>query len=786
MFKNYLKIAFRNLFRHKIFSFINIAGLAVGITCSLLILLWVQDELSYNRFHANGDLLYRVMEVIHTPDADDVVVDATPGPLAEALPKVFPEIQSAAKLSWEMQHVFSYKGKAFKENGRYASPEFLKMFTFPLKQGNIEEVLQEPRSVVISEIMARKYFGNTPALGKILKVNNQDSYQVTGILADVPENSTLRFDYIMPIADFENKPGNEGLNKWDSNGARNFVMLRQDANREVLEAKLKGFLKKYLPESGKELFLQPIKDIYLYSDFRPGKENEGQIRYVRLFAAVAAFVLLIACINFMNLSTARSAKRAREVGVRKVIGAGRYDLIRQFMGEAVLISVLAAILSACLTQLSLPAFNALTGKHLLIHYNQPEFYLYLFGIALITGIISGSYPALFLSAFRPAQVLKAPLKNAAAGIFLRKGLVTFQFVLSAVLLISALVIYKQVQYMHDHNIGLDRENVVYVPLEGELKNKVQVFKNELQQAAGVQAVTAADQVPFSLTNSTSDVTWAGKSADKNVFFSILGTDHAFATTMGIHLKEGRYFSKDFKTDTEKIVLNEEAVRQMQVQDPIGMKLSFWGFEVEVIGVVKDFHTTSMQAPLQPLIMIYSPAYSSMVFVRTEPGKTQEALASLQTITHKYNPAYPFEYHFMDSDFEAMYKSEAVTKQLAKYFAGIAILISCLGLFGLALYTAEQRTKEIGIRKILGASVSRIVGMLTREFVLLILVANLLAWPLAWYLMQKWLQDYAFRIELSWWMFAVAGLGTLLLALVTISFQAVKAGLANPVKALRSE
>jgi len=786
MFKNYLKIAFRNLLRYKAFSFINIFGLALGMTCSILIMLWVKDELSYNKFHANLDNLYRVIEDQHYSGGEDFVFENSPGPLADALKKEFPEITHTTNISWKMQLLFANGHNTFKENGVYVSPEFLQMFSFPLIKGDAQTALNQPNSVIIDKTLADKYFGSTDVIGRILKINNESSYKVTGVMQDVPKNSSLQFSFLMPVMDFKNQPGNEWLKEWGGNGIRTMVMLRPDADKDAVNAKIEKLLRKKNPDSTIDIFLQPIADMHLYGYFKPGRMADGGIRYVKLFSVVAVFVLVIACINFMNLSTARSAKRAKEVGVRKVIGAVRSVLMGQFIGESILISVLAIFIALGLTQLFLPVFNDLTGKAIKLQLADPVFLGSLLLIALVTGVLAGSYPAIFLSSFKPVSVLKGTLKFSNKVILFRKGLVVFQFGLSAVLIIGTVVVYRQVEFMRKKDIGLNRENVAYITLEGDLVKQAESFKYELAQAPGIKAVGAASQTPIMVGNNGGGIEWKGKDPNKDILFSFLQTDYNFLHTMDIKLKDGRFFSKEFGADSVKVVVNEEAVRLMGLKEPLGEKIKVGDTEVNIIGVVKDFNVKELQAPMQPLLMFLGLENARYVMVRTKPGQTEQAIVSLEKLSKKYNPNYPVDYHFLDEDFENMFRSEQVIGKLANYFAGIAILISALGLFGLAMFTAEQRTKEIGIRKVLGASAGGIVAMLSKDFLKLVLIANIIAWPLGWYLMHNWLQDYAFRVEINWWIFAAAGLATLAIAFLTVAFQAIRAAIANPVQSLRSE
>lgn len=785
MIKNYLKIAYRNLMRHKVFSLINISGLALGMTCSILILLWVKDELSVDRFHADLDNLYRVMETQKYPGSDNFTTDATPALLAEALEAEMPEVKHAVRsTTWPWQQLFAYGDKSLKVNGRYTDPEFFEVFTFPLLHGDAKSALAQPRSVVISETVARQFF-NSPeeAMGKLFRINDSQSYKVTGVMQDVPKNSTMQFDYVMPVEDWINSPGNEWLQEWGNNALRTFLQLQPGTDIAAFNEKVKPFIQKYHEESTTEVFVQPVADMYLYNDFREGKD--GFIERVRLFSVVAVFILVIACINFMNLATARSSKRAKEVGVRKAIGASKSSLVRQFMVESVLMAFLALFVAVNLAGILLPDFNDLTGKYISLDFTDPSLVLLLLGVALLTGVLSGSYPAFFLSSFDPAKVLKGTVKVGSRVSGVREGLVVFQFILSALLIISTLVAYLQLNYIRTKNIGLDRENLVYVPLEGALRDRYDVVKRELQNTPGVLNVTASDQPPISVGNSTGGIEWKGKDPNTNVLFSVMSVDYDFIETMDVKLLEGRTFSREFGTDTASFIINKEAARLMQMQDPVGQWLK-WSIEGRVIGVIDNFHTTSMHIPAQPLILRLHPDFDNLLFARLEAGRTKQALAAIEKIVKRHNPAYPFEYHFLDEDFEKMYKAEAIMGQLTKYFAGIAIFISCLGLFGLALFTAEQRTKEIGVRKVLGASVASIVYLLSKDFLKLVLIANLIALPLGWYFMTNWLNDFADRMELSWWIFAVAFIATVIIAIVTLSFHAIKTAVANPVNSLRTE
>ncbi|KAA9345565.1 ABC transporter permease [Adhaeribacter soli] len=787
MLYNYLKIGLRNLMRHKVFSLINIFGLALGMTCCIFILLWVKDELSFDRFHKHTDNLVRIISVQHYPGSDDLITQSGNGMIAPSMARELPEVERAIRLSWNQEELFSLGEKAFKVDGLYADTTFFEAFTFPLLYGDSKLVLNEPNSVVISDSVALKFFGSTNVVGKVFKTNNSKSYKVTGVVQKPPKNSTIQFDFVKPYKDYLKE--NQWLNDWDNYGMRNFLQLKPGTDLAAFNRKVAHYPTQ--PGRGKrdiDVFVQPLKDAHLYSDFRPGKTNSGGILYVRLFSAVAGFILLIACINFMNLATARSSKRAKEVGVRKAIGAAKSQIITQFMLESILIAFLALIVAVNLIGLLLPAFNELTQKAVALDLSNPNLILLLVAVALFTGIVSGSYPAFFLSAFNPVAVLKGTAKSGKGAAFFRKGLVVFQFVLSGILIVSTLVVYLQMEFIRSKDIGLNRENVLYVPMEGDLAKNYDVIKQELLQQPAIVSVAGTSQNPIEMGNNTPDVEWEGKDPKADLLIDIMNVDYDVLQTFDIKLKDGRTFSKAFGADTANYLVNEEAIRLMQLKNPVGNWLKVWDVRGSIIGVVKDFQNRKMQQGLKPLVirLTKNKAYYSYLFVRTSEGKTSEALKGLEQTLAKHNPAFPFEYKFLDDEFEKMYTSEAIIVKLSNYFATIAIFISCLGLFGLALFTAEQRTKEIGIRKVLGASVSRIVFMLSKDFLKLVLLANIIAWPLSWYLMHKWLEDYAYRTELSWWIFALAAIATMLIALFTVSFQAIKTAIANPVTSLRSE
>ena len=789
MIKNYFLVAWRNLIRNKAFSAINILGLALGMTCSLLILLWVQDERSVDGFHINGQQLYQVYERQYF----DGHVNAdfpTPALLAAELKRVIPEVQYASSLEWNTTNTFEAGDRINKMDGSFAGADFFTMFSYPLLQGTPQTALNTLEGIAISRKMADLFFGSpAAAMGKAMRFENSENFRVTAVFEDLPANSSQQFDFLRSWKAFE-KENEDWIHNWGNTDAPTTIQLRPDANLARVRSEIKDFIYRY-QEKGKgfrvELDLLSYPEKYLHSTFKNGKTDGGRIEYVRLFSLVAVIILLIACINFMNLATARSTKRAKEVGVRKVVGAGRPALMAQFMGEAMLLTFFSILLAILLTALLLPAFNGLTGKQLSLPVRQPLFWLAMLGLLLVSGFVSGSYPAVFLSSLHPIRVLKGSLRFSGGASFFRKGLVVFQFTLSILFLVAMIVIYRQMDYIQTKNLGFDRNNLVYIPLEGELPQKYALFKQEAEKMPGILDITKTRQAPTSLHTHTGDIRWTGK--DPNQVISFVSTDvgYDFVKTMNLQLAEGRDFSRDFPTDSTGFMVNETALKRIGYSDPIGKPLWWGGHQGKIIGVLKDFHFASMHQSIEPLVIrLYEARESGTILARIRAGRDREGLAELQKLCKELNPAFPFTYQFSDEEFNKLYRSEQLVSKLANYFAFLAIFISCLGLLGLAAFTAEQRTREIGVRKVLGANVTGIVSLLSKDFLGLVVIAIVIASPLAWYFMHRWLQDFAYRTPISWWIFALAGFLSILIAFLTVSFQAIKAAVANPIKSLRTE
>lgn len=789
MIQNYLKIAWRNLLRNKFFSTLNILGLALGMACSILILLWVQNELSIDDYHANSNRLFAVIERQYY-DHKVVGQYATPGVLGAELKKVVPEIQYAVNTNIGYLSTFQVGNKILKLEGGYADADVFKMFSYHLLAGSPQSALNAPANIAISKKMAGEFYGSPQAaIGKTIKFQNKQNFTITAVFDDLPENSSTKFEYLINWDRF--LKDNEWAKSWGNNGPQTYVMLRADANPALVDKKITRFLDAYNKDQNasfrEELGLQKFSEVYLHSTFKNGKPDDGRIEYVHLFSIIAVFILLIACINFMNLTTARSVKRAREIGIRKVVGAVRSVLIRQFIGEAILLTFLAVIISIVLVALLLPVFNQVTQKQIALPFDNGYFWLALIVLTLITGFISGSYPALFLSSFNPVKVLKGTLKLDGSAAFLRKGLVVFQFVLSLILIVGTIVISKQINYVQKMNLGYNRENLISIPLEGDLLDKYQVFKDEAIKAPGIQSVTRLSHVPTNFESSTGGVQWDGKDPNLNIEFTYISVGYDFAKTMKLQMASGRDYSKDFASDSVGYLVNETALKRIGYKDPIGKPITMWGKKGTIIGILKDFHFNSLHDPITPLIVRASINEKfGNILVRTQPGETKQALESLRTLCTQLNPQFTFSYTFVDEEYQKQYISEQVVGKLSNVFAFLGIFISCLGLLGLAMFTAEQRTKEIGIRKVLGASVASVFTLLSREFLILVFIALLIATPLAWYGMNKWLLNFAYRTPIQWWIFALAGVIAIVITFITISFQSAKAALMNPVKSLRSE
>lgn len=793
MIKNYLRIALRNLWKHKSFSAINLAGLALGIACSLLILLWVQDERGVDNFHANSDRLFYVYERNYMGDKLQTWY-WTQGPLAEQLKKDIPEVQAATAISWTNSNNFMVGEKTIKEDGYAAGPEFFTMFSHPLVEGSAGDALNTPNSLAISRKMATEFFGSpAAAIGKTIRYENKKDFAVKAVFEDMSDAVSDKANYIMSWSAYLADDNEDWATHWGSVDPRTVILLRPGATAAQVERKMAHFLDRFETEQKNiriELALQRFGDYYLRSEFKNGVPASGRIEYVQLFSIIAIFILVIACINFMNLTTARSVKRAKEIGVRKVMGAVRGLLIRQFIGEAILLAFLSVVLALMIVMTALPAFDQLTDKHIILPLGRFSFWMNLVLITFLTGLFSGSYPAFFLSSFNPIRVLKASLPSGLGGASrFRQGLVVFQFVLSIVLILSTLLVSRQVNYLQTTRLGYDRENLLYIPIEGELGAKLDVLRAEVKRLPGVKDMGyVSSGNPTYMNNGTLSMDWQGKDPNEHPRFIIekIGTD--YLKTMNVQLATGRDFQTDFATDSSAIIVNETAATLMGLKKEALNKTVYIGtYPVHIVGVVKDFHFQSLHETIMPLVLLRGNNQRfHTIAVRTLPGQTTAALSGLQKLCKALNPAFPFSYKFSDQEYARLYAGEAVTGRLSVIFSSLAIAISCLGLLGLSMFTSEQRAREIGIRKILGASIPSLFGLLSRNFLGLVGIAFLIAAPLGWWAMNSWLRGYAYRTDIPWWTFAVAGLVAGLIALVTVFWQAMRAARANPVRSLRAE
>lgn len=785
MIKNYFRIAWRNLQRSRFFAALNIAGLAFGMAVCFFILCWVTDEYSVDKFHANGKNIYRLQ--VNVDWGGMRTMGVTPVVLGDELKNTFPEITANVKVrSFEDNMLFKTNGKTQVERKAvYATPNFPETFDFSLVAGDKHTALAQPNSIVLTEALAKKYYGDGDPIGQIIKLGDGKSLQVTGVLAKLPANSSLSFDFIMPFAlTLQNDPW---LLKPGSYSISNYMVLRPGTDITQLTAKMQQNYKRQNPTQKNELWLQPFEDVYLHGKYENGKVTGGRIEYVRLFFITALIVLAIACINFMNLSTAQASRRAREVGVRKSLGATRSSLIMQFTGEAILMAAIAAIIAGVVVAALMPVFNNFTGKHIV--FTLPIVGKYLLGllvVTLVTGLLAGSYPAFVLSRFLPVKVLKGDVSSSGGASLLRKNLVVIQFVLSFIFIVGSVVIYSQMNYIYHRNLGIDRENVMYVELDNGFHPKQDAIEQALAQLPQVKSFTYSNFLPLSIGGSSADLAWEGKPDQMVVNTAPLVIGYDYTKTLGISMMEGREFSRDFASDSGGYLINETAARVMGMVDPVGKEIGFWNGKGKIIGVVKDFHFTSMRENINPVVMMLQPKDNNYIMLRLAKGDVAAEVAAVEKVFNRLNPEYPLDYHFLDETFDSMYQSETMLKKLAEVFAIVAVLISCLGLFGLSVFTAEQRRKEIGIRKILGASVMSVTTLLSREFLLLVGLGVMLATPVSWYLMHNWLSGFAYHVNLSAWVFITAGLLALMIALATVSFQSVKAALANPVQSLKSE
>ena len=790
MFQHHLLLIYRNLKKYKSSFLINLIGLSAGLSCALLIYLWVNDEVSMDKFHQKSSQLYQVMENETTVDAINTG-DATSAILAQTLLAEMPEVESAVASSpsfWLGNSKVSInKNSTFKAGGKFAGKDFFKVFSYQLITGDASTVLSVKNSVVISEDLANKLFHSNDVVGKEIIWENVDMGEhapsvVSGVFKNVPANSSDRFDFLISLdVLLDTAPQYQ---EWGNRGPNTFVVLKKGADPVQFEAKISNYLKSK-GQQDRKLFIRPYADGYLYGRYENGVQAGGRIEYVKLFSIVAIFILLIACINFMNLSTAKASRRMKEVGIKKVMGAQRGSLILQYMGESMLLTFLSLFIALLATELLLPQFNQITGKSLALHFDL-KLSVILLGIAFFTGLISGSYPALYLSGFNPALALKGKITNSTGELFTRRGLVVFQFTLSVILIVCVLVVYKQIEFVQTKNPGFQKDNVFYLETEGKLKDHSAAFMEEAKKIPGVLNVSSMDKSFFGdLRSTVGDFSWEGRDPKEVIKFQHSGFSNGLIETLDMKMVAGRSFSAKFGADSSKMIVNETGAKVMRIKNPVGKIFRLWGKDYEIIGVVKDFNVESLHETIKPMFIRYA-SVANRIMIRIDGKKTTEALASLKVLYGNYNPGFAFEYKFLDQDFQAQYIAENRVAILSRYFAALAVIISCLGLFGLAAFTAERRLKEIGIRKVLGASEWSIVYILSKDFTKPVLIAVFIALPLSYFMAKYWLNGFAYRIDLEVWYFVTAGVLALLISWITVGMQAVKAAAVNPIQCLREE
>jgi putative ABC transport system permease protein len=793
MFKHQLLIAFRNMKKFKTSFMINFLGLSTGLVCTFFIFLWINDELQFDKFHENDKQLFQVME-LSEENGEMIVHDGTQGILAETMAKDLPEVEHASSVmslyDKGMRLDVGLDNKSLKAYGSFVSKDFLEMFSFPLLQGNKSQLFKDRNNVVVSRELAIGLYGSPEnAIGKRLDYEmfgNKKQASVSGVFASLPTNSSMKFDLLLTHDVLINEIWTNGQNWWNT-GPTTFLQLKKGTDVAKLNIKIQKFLQRYHPDNIYSLFLRPYSSAYLHGKYENGKQAGGRIEYVQLFFVIAIIILVVACINFMNLSTARASRRLKEVGIKKAVGSSRRALVFQFLFEAMFMVLLSVITACLIVYVLLPFFNTLTGKEIALNITG-ELILVLLCVTIVTGFISGSYPAFYLSGFNPVVVLKGRPKNSVSELLARKGLVVFQFTVSLLLIVSVIVVYQQMKYIQSKNLGYDRFSMISFDRSGGINKSTEVFLNELRQTQGVLRASTLEQRLAQAGNgsSTYGISWPGKDEKQKIDIAVRSVDYGLIETLGIRMKEGRSFSSQFGSDSSNLIFNEAAIKVMGLKKPIGTPIKMWGKDMTIVGVVQDFHISSLHEAIVPMVFRYNPSSTALVIAKIKPGTEKETLSRIGTLYKKYNPGTPFEYSFLDDEYRAQYVSEERVSVLARYFAGLAVLIMCLGLFGLAAFNAEVRTKEIGIRKVLGATTGAVVVLLSKDFFKLVVISMLIAFPLGWWVMSKWLSGFVYKTNLGPGIFLVALVAIVLITILTISFQSIKAAVANPAQSLKAE
>ena len=775
MFKNYFKVTLRNLRRHKGYSFINIAGLSVGLACAILIFWWVQDELSYDRFHKHGHDIYQIIRIGSVdPTAFSSVL---PLPLIPTIKEEIPEVIAAPRFMHDGRHFVRYEDQANYQSGAViVDDDFFRMFSFRFIKGDASFAFSDPYSVVITQKMANAFFGEDEPVGKVITIDNQNQFTVTGVIEN-PHHSHLNFDYIFTFRLLE-ATGTD-MDEWHNVSFMGYVHLYENSSLDQVKAKISNSIRRHVPEYSGIRVLQPLTNIH-YSRIRG---------FVISFSAIALIILVIACINFMNLSTARSGYRAKEISMRKVIGARRSDVVKQVFGESFFLTFLASVVAILLVVLCRPGFEAITGKRLVLeHIVQIHIIAGFAAITLITGLLSGLYPALLFSSFQPIHALKNSIHGGLKKGGFRKGLVIVQFTLSIILILSTIVVSRQLNVLMNKELGYDKENILYVRMQGAFSTNVEAIKDDLIAHPNIQAVTLINLLPNMYGWGTDSPTWEGKQDDQRVQFTVRSVDTDFLHTFAVEMVEGRFFTNDISMDLNSFVLNESAVSAIGLESPVGKWFEYHWIDKKgpIIGVVKDFHFASLHNEIEPLIMMVMPSEYNYMCLKIKSTDISLTIADLEKTWKTYVPDFAFEYHFLDQSLENLYQTEQRLATIIRIFSIIAILVSCLGLLGLISFLVEQRTKEIGVRKVLGASLVEIVVLFTKEFTKWVIISNVIAWPIAYYVLNQWLRDYPYHTKLSWWIFVLSGSSALFIAVVTIAYQVFRAAMINPVDSLRYE
>ncbi|MGD8538556.1 MAG: ABC transporter permease [Candidatus Aminicenantes bacterium] len=779
MLQNYLKITFRNIKRYKGTSFITITGLAIGMACCLLILLWIVDEISYDRFHNNAENIYRVNSIQHLPDR--VVRHAlTPAPLAHALLNEHAEILKSVRITSAGTQTVQAGDKSFNENRiAFADTALFEIFSFPFIKGTSKNALDDPHTVIISEDIARKYYGTDDLLGQTITLNNKENMKITGVMKNMPQNSHFRYDFIFSLKLLAHKKYD--LEEWRALWFNTYVLLQENVSYKGLSQNISRIIQKHSPGYNFTIYLQSLRDIRLY-----GVQGDGTIRYVYIFSAIVVFVLLIGCINFINLTTAQSGNRSQEIGIRRVAGAVKTDLVKQFLGESVFLSLFSFFLAILLVKLLLPVLNNLSAKQLTMAFlGNPLLLLVLLCAVIATGIISGIYPAFILSSYRIAPMIKGIYAQRGNSKF-RKILVVSQFSLAILLIICTLIVFNQIHYMREKNLGFNKECLLFTELKGNIRSNLESLKNEWIDTPGVQNVTMTSDIPTLLSGGTQGLEWAGKDPETVAYMRWMAVDKDYLDTFHIDLKKGTGFLNQTSTSSAGFIINEEAVKLMGVDEPVGTFFTLWDNKGVVIGVVRNFHFASLHTKIQPLVLTYYPGLFYYVFVKIDSNNVAHTIGLLKKTWNKFTQGIPFDYRFLDEEFDTLYQTEERMGKIFTSFTLLALIIASMGLFGLTAHITEQRTKEIGIRKILGASVSSTVGLLSKEYVKWIFVSNLIAWPIAFFVIRKWLQIFPYRTSIGFWVFVLAGALALTVAMITVCYKCERAARANPVDSLRYE